>query len=420
MNETQREIEAALGVGKTKHHPLKWAGWIGAAVLVAALGVWWMRGAEERAQVTYLTEPVSRGDLTVSVSATGTIEPTNKVEISSELSGTIAEVLVDYNDTVEAGQVLARLDTVQLDAQLAVQIASHAAAEAQLASARASLFEAQTNYDMVRELDERGVTTQANLTASKAALQRARSSVASAKANVDLAQAQLESQQAILSKATIVSPINGVVLDRSVDAGQIVAASLSAPELFSIAEDLTQMELQVDVAEADIGRIKVGDKASFTVDAYDDMLFPAQISMVRYASESTDGLVTYKAILSVENDDLLLRPGMTATADVIVAQYDDVLLVPNAALRFAPPQVIEVEASGNDSSGGGLLGLVMPSRNRGDNARAVSNSTVWVLRDGAAIEIPVETGDSDGLQTIVTGGDLASGDQVITDMIEGN
>lgn len=417
MNETQREIEASLGLGKSTHHPLKWLGWIGAAVLVGALGVWWMQGAEERAQVSYLTEAVTRGDLTVTVSATGTIEPTNKVEISSELSGTIAEVLVDYNDPVKAGQVLARLDTVQLDAQLSVQVASHAAAEAQLASARASLLEAEADFEIVRQLDQRGVTSQTNLTASEAALGRARAGLASAQANVDLAQAQLESQQAILSKATIISPINGVVLDRSVDAGQIVAASLSAPELFSIAEDLTQMELQVDVAEADIGRIKVGDEASFTVDAYDDMLFPAQISMVRYASESTDGLVTYKAILTVENDDLLLRPGMTATADVIVAQYDDVLLVPNAALRFAPPQVVEEEAS---DGGGGLLGLVLPSRNRGGAVRAVSDSTVWVRRDGAAVEIPVETGDSDGLQTIVTGGDLASGDQVITDMIEGN
>lgn len=411
MNETQREIEASLDVGKAKHHRLKWVGWIGAVVLVGTLGVWWMQGAEERAQVTYLTEPVSRGDLTVSVSATGTIEPTNKVEISSELSGTIAEVLVGYNDTVKAGEVLARLDTVQLDAQLSVQIASHAVAEAQLASARASLLEAEADFEIVRQLDQRGVTSHTNFTASEAALGRARATLASAQANVDLAQAQLDSQQAILSKATIISPINGIVLDRSVDAGQIVAASLSAPELFSIAENLTQMELQVAVAEADIGRINVGDKASFTVDAYDDMLFPAQISMVRYASESVDGLVTYKAILSVENDDLLLRPGMTATADVIVAQYEDELLVPNAALRFAPPQVIEEEASDGDSGSGGLLGLIMPSRNRSDTARAVSDSTVWVRRDGAAIEIPVETGDSDG--------ELASGDQVITDMIEG-
>lgn len=316
--------------------------------------------------------------------------------------------------------MLARLDTVQLDAQLSVQIASHAAAEPQLASARASLLEAEADYDIALKLDQRGVTSHTSFTASEAALSRARANVASAQANVDLAQAQLEAQQAILSKATIISPINGVVLDRSVDAGQIVATSLAAPELFSIAEDLTQMELQVDVAEADIGRIKVGDKASFTVDAYDDMLFPARISMVRYASESVDGLVTYKAILSVENDDLLLRPGMTATADVIIAQYEDVLLVPNAALRFAPPQVVEEDASDGDSGSGGLLGLVLPSRNQTGARRAVSDGTVWVQRDGTAIEIPVETGDSDGLQTIVTGGDLASGNQVITDMMTGN
>jgi len=420
MNETQLEIETSLGVGKAEHHPLKWLGWIGAAILAGVLGLWWMQGAEERSQVSYLSEAVSRGDLTVSVSATGTIEPTNKVEISSELSGTIAEVLVDYNDAVKAGQVLARLDTVQLDAQLSVQIASHAAAEAQLASARASLLEAEADYDIALKLDQRGVTSHTSFTASEAALSRARANVASAQANVDLAQAQLEAQQAILSKATIISPINGVVLDRSVDAGQIVATSLAAPELFSIAEDLKQMELQVDVAEADIGRIKVGDKASFTVDAYDDMLFPARISMVRYASESVDGLVTYKAILSVENDDLLLRPGMTATADVIVAQYEDVLLVPNAALRFAPPQVVEEDASDGDGGSGGLLGLVLPSRNKTGARRAVSDGTVWVQRDGTAIEIPVETGDSDGLQTIVTGGDLASADQVITDMMTGN
>lgn len=221
----------------------------------------------------------------------------------------------------------------------------------------------------------------------------------------------------MLSKATIVSPIGGIVLDRSVDAGQIVAASLSAPELFTIAEDLTQMELQVDVAESDIGRIAIGDKATFTVDAYDDQQFPAEISMVRYASDSTDGLVTYKAILSVVNDDLLLRPGMTATAEVTVAHYTDVLLVPNAALRFAPPQVVEVEAS-DDDTGGGLLGLLMPSGD-GNTRGAVSDRTLWVLHDGVAVEIEINRGDSDGLHTIIGGGDIAEGDGVITDMIEG-
>lgn len=418
MNETQREIEASLGVGHAKRHIPVWLGWAVVIAVVGALALWWMQGAEERAQVEYITETVRQGDLTVTVTATGTIEPTNQVEISSELSGTIAEVLVDYNDAVTAGQVLVRLDTVQLDAQLAVQAASHAAAEAQVANAEASLAEAQSDYDIVHKLDQRGVYSHTSLTTSNAALNRAKANVASAQANLDLAQAQLEAQEAVLSKATIISPINGIILDRAVDAGQIIAASLAAPELFTIAEDLAQMELQVDVAEADIGRIAAGNTASFTVDAYDEKPFPAQISMVRFAPDSTDGLVTYKAILSVVNDDLLLRPGMTATADIIVAQYSDVMLVPNAALRFAPPQVIEVEASDDNSGGGGLLSLIMPSRPE-DTARAVSNSTLWVLRDGAAVEIEVVKGDSDGLETIVTGGDLAIGDRVITDIIEG-
>ncbi|MEN8838607.1 MAG: efflux RND transporter periplasmic adaptor subunit [Celeribacter marinus] len=417
MSQTQRDIEAALGVGHAKRRFPKGSGWIASICVVAALALWWMQGSEDRARVTYITQSATRGELIVTVTATGTIEPTNLVEISSELSGTIVDVFADYNDVVTAGQVLAKLDTVQLDAQMAVQVASHAAAAAQLENARASLLEAQADFDIVKRLDERGVTSQANLTTAEAALSRAQANVASAQANLDLAQAQLEAQEAILSKAMIVSPITGIVLDRAVDAGQIVAASLSAPELFTIAEDLSQMELQVDVAEADIGRISVGDIARFSVDAYDDETFPAQISMVRYASDSTDGLVTYKAILSVENDALLLRPGMTATADITVAQHSDVMLVPNAALRFAPPQVIEVEAS-DDEGGGGLLGLIMPSRT--DTAtRAVSNSTLWVLRDGMAVEITVERGDTDGLETIVADGALAVGDQVVIDMVEG-
>lgn len=417
MTDTKREIEASLGVGRAKRGlPAKVWG-LAAILLIGGGAVWWMQRDTAASAISYVTQAARTGNLTVIVTATGTIEPTNQVAVSSELSGTIAEVLVDYNDSVTAGQVLARLDAVQLGAQVSVQTAAHAAALAQLASARASLNEAETTCQITRQLDARGVTSQTALTTSEASLSRAEAAVASAQANVDLTAAQLQAQQAILSKATIVSPINGIVMDRSVDAGQIVAASLAAPELFTIAEDLTQMELQVDVAESDIGRISVGDHASFTVDAYDDTPFPAQISMVRYASDNTDGLVTYKAILSVENDKMLLRPGMTATADITVAQHDGALLVPNAALRFSPPQKIAVDTE--TSSGGGLLALIMPKRPKADSGQAVLGSSVWVLRGGVPAEIAVQKGDSDGVSTVILGGELAAGDALILDQTGG-
>lgn len=417
MANKQSEIEANLGVGKSRHPVPRWVYYLAFAAIFVGGFVWWNTEAEKSRAVTYQTEAVSIGDLRVTVTATGTIEPTNLVEISSELSGTMEAVLVDFNDVVTAGQVLARLDTTQLEAQLAVQKASHAAALAQVTSVEASLIEARLNYDTVKQLDERGITSHSNLSSAQAGLARAEANVASANANLDLAQAQLDAQQAELGKACICSPINGLVLRRDVDEGQIVAAALSAPVLFTIAEDLSKMELQVDVSEVDIGRIAVDDGATFSVDAYDDQSFPAVISMVRFASETIDGLVTYKAILSIDNEAMLLRPGMTATADITVAEYNDVILVPNAALRFAPPQVLPEDAE-EDAGGGGLLGLIIPSR-MGDDSRARSDRSVWVLRDGVAIEVPLEKGDTDGQMTRILSGEITKGDLVIVDMTEG-
>jgi HlyD family secretion protein len=416
MADKKSEIEATLGVGGHRHPIPRWAYYIAAVVVLGAGLYWWNTEAATRRAVSYQTEAVSRADLRVTVTATGSIEPTNLVEISSELSGTMKKVLVDYNDTVSAGQLLAQLDTTQLEAQLAVQKASHAVAEAQVASAKASLLEAELNYDTVRKLDERGVTTRTNMNAAEAQLARAKADLARATANMDLTKAQLDAQQAELDKACICSPIKGLVLQRNVDEGQIVAAMLSAPILFTIAEDLTKMELQVDVSEADIGRVAPGELATFTVDAYDDQTFPAVISMVRYASETIDGLVTYKAILSIDNAALMLRPGMTATADIIVAEHQNALVVPNAALRFAPPQVVD-DSDDDKAKGGGLLGLLIPSRD--DANTAGSTRTVWVLRDGVAIEVPVEKGDTDGQMTRILSGDIAEGDKVIVDMTEG-
>jgi len=245
-----------------------------------------------------------------------------------------------------------------------------------VAQAEASAREAQVNYDSQKELDRRGVSSQRDFAAYAATHQRADAELEIAKANLTLAEANLTLQEADLEKAAIRSPIKGVVLDRAADVGQIVASSLSAPTLFILAEDLSQMELRVDIDEADIGRVAVGNTANFTVDAYSGHNFPAVITQVRYAPETTDGVVTYKAVLSVENTDRLLRPGMTATAAIVVARLEDALQVPNAALRFTPPQVLQDQSS----SGGGLIGLIMPRRpaGSGQEGSAATNS-IWVL-----------------------------------------
>ncbi|TDE40102.1 efflux RND transporter periplasmic adaptor subunit [Antarcticimicrobium sediminis] len=400
------EIEARLGLGQRRARRGGWFWGLALVVVVAGGFALWRTLSAGDGAAAYRTGLVQRADLVVTVTATGTVEPTNLVEISSELSGTLRAVNVDYNDAVTAGQVLATLDTTKLEAEMAVAAANVSAAEAQLVRARATLDEARDNYDRVTALDARGVSSQQSLMAQRAAFGRAVADVTVAEANLDLARAQHGLVQADLDKACICSPINGVVLDRAVDAGQIVASALSAPVLFTIAEDLTRMDVQVAVDEADIGAISEGDAVVFTVDAYDDRSFPASIRTIRFAPETVEGVVSYTAVLSVQNDDLSLRPGMTATADIIVAELSDVLAVPNGALRYAPPQQSEAE-----QSGGGLLGMIMPHRPE-DQARA-SGKSVWVLRAGKPVEVPVVPGASDGSLTEILKGDLREGERVI-------
>lgn len=413
MTTKQDEIEQRLGLDRSPHRHW-WLLLPVLAVLGAAALWWWMAGEAERSAPRYTTLAAARGDLTVTVTATGTVEPTNLVTISSELSGTVESVSADFNDVVSAGQELARLDTAKLQAQVAVQQASLRAAEARVISAEASLAETMEAYETTRELDRRGVASHTALINAKAAFDRARASLQVANADRQLAEATLKLTQADLEKACICSPINGVVLDRQVDPGQIVASSLNAPTLFTVAEDLTKMELQVYVDEADIGKLRRGNRSTFTVDAYDDRVFPAEIETIRYASETVDGVVSYLATLTLENADMALRPGMTATAEIVVAELRDVLLVPNAALRFAPPQLADTQDEDDDRSG--LLGMIMPHRPQ--EAAKRSLNTLWVLRDGMATETAVETGESDGSVTQITGGDLAEGDMVITDQDE--
>lgn len=412
MPDTPQDVAETLGLTKSR---ARLPGWAISLIVVAgliALGLWWWTSATADKGVSYTTTQAATADLRVTVTATGTVEPTNLVEISSELSGTLSRVNVDFNDTVSKGTILAELDTTKLEAQLAVAKAGLDSAIARVAMATATLDEAREKYQTAQSLEERGVSAHQTLVTQKTAFIRAQAELQSAIADRSLAEADLDLHQAELEKGCICSPIDGVVLSRSVDAGQIVAASLSAPVLFTIAEDLTKMELQVYIDEADIGRTKVGNTAEFTVDAYDDRIFPAKITEIRFAPETIDGVVSYKAILAIDNSDMSLRPGMTATADITVAQIAQALTVPNAALRYAPPA-----APVEDQERSGLLGMLIPDHNAGN---AVGDAkTLWVLRDGSPQEIAIRAGQSDGRLTEILEGDLKAGDLVITDQSDG-
>ena len=412
MEPIENDIAATLKIGGSNWWQARWLKYLGLFVITAGGAAYWMLTETTQDQVQYVTEEAALTSFSVTVSATGTVQPTNLVEISSELSGTLASVLVDYNDQVEVGTILAKLDTVKLEAQLAVREAALDSTIARVAMAQATLEEAKEKYDTSVRLEERGFTSHQEFVSQKAAYTRAKSELQSTKADRALAEANLDLQQAELDKACICSPIKGIVLDRAADAGQIVASALSAPVLFTVAEDLTQMELQVDVDEADIGQIMVGNSAEFTVDAYDEEKFPAKISTIRFAPETVDGVVTYKAILTIDNSDLRLRPGMTAAADITVAELTDVLTVPNAAVRYSPPTNSE-----EDKDRSGLLGMLIPSGS--DGARRGDSKTLWVLKNGVPQEIAIRAGASDGNVTEVREGSIVSGDLVVTDQTDG-
>jgi HlyD family secretion protein len=388
-----------------------------ASILAVGGFMYFRSGNEADTAPRYQTEALSRGHLRVTVSATGKLAPLNQVDVGSELSGTVETVLVDYNDRVKKGQVLARLDVVKLENQIAKVRAALASAEAKVLQAAATVKETRANLTRLRQMAKLtgGRTpSQAELETAEATAERASADETAARATVEEARATLRSSETDLTKASIRSPIDGVVLARKVEPGQTVAASLQAPVLFTLAENLAQMELQVDVDEADVGQVREGQSATFTVDAYPGRRFPARIRLVRYGAETVNNVVTYKTILNVDNDDLSLRPGMTATAEILTAERDNVLLVPNAALRFTP------SPAEPPSTGGGLLASLLPRPPRPPTTKRVRETPdknaiqrVWVLRDGQPAAVPVTVGHSDGRMTEVTGEGLEPGVPVI-------
>jgi len=389
-------------------------------VILVIIGIVKFFAGKEETKITYTTQTVKKGDLTITVTATGNLEPTNQVEVGSELSGIVESVDVDYNQHVTKGEVLATLDTSKLFAQVLHSRASLASARAKVMQTKATIKEAgneKKRLEKVRKLSAGKAVSQHDLDAAEAALERAIASKAAAEAEVSQAQATLDEAQTDLSKAKIRSPVNGVVLIRSVDPGQTVAASLQAPVLFTLAEDLTHMELHVDVDEADVGRVQEEQSAKFTVDAYPDRSYPAKIVQVRYGSKTVEGVVTYETVLLVNNEDLSLRPGMTATADIIVKQVKNAVLVPNSAFRFVPQSTDDTAKKKNQGS---ILSKLFPRRSHNErklknNQKIDKKATVWRLENIHPVAVAVTTGATDGIMTEILEGDVTPGMKLVVD-----
>jgi len=324
-------------------------------------------------------------------------------------------VLVDENDRVKRGQVLVRLDLSRLNDQVTKSRAAVMSAEAQVAQMQATVKESSVNLARLRQVAELSggkVPSKNELDAAEAAMLRAKANEANARAAAAQAAATLRSDRTNLAKASIRSPIDGIVLKRQIEPGQTVAASLQAPVLFTLAEDLETMELQVNVDEADVSQVSIGQMASFTVDAWPGRKYPAEIMRVGFGAQTTEGVVTYKTILKVTNRDLSLRPGMTATADISTANLKGVLLVPNAALRFTPPPVAQAEKKGSFLSN--LMPRAPAQPRQAKVTAAGASKKVWVLQDKQPVAIEVGTGLSNGRYTEILGGELQAGMAVIT------
>lgn len=374
------DLASRLGIG-ARARGLSRRSWIvigaGALALILLLILLLPRGSSTQ----YVTQAVTRGPLAVTVSATGTLQPRDQVDVGAEISGRIDALYVDYNDRVTKGEKLAKINTDQIDAQLAQSRAT-------LATAQATLTQASQNFPRTAALAKSNAASQQDLDNARAELMRAR-------ANVNLAAAQVRANETLLSKATIYSPIDGVVLDRKVSRGQTVVAAMTTPVLFTLASDLSQMELDVDIDEADVGQVHPGQKAAFTVDAYPGHQFDATLISIHSAPKTVQGVVTYQGVLLVSNPNGLLKPGMTATAQIIASRLADALLVPNAGLRFVPPT----------TSTGATPAPNVPGQGR------------VYTEDGRRLKPhDLKLGATDGHVTQVVKGDIAAGDEVVTDV----
>jgi HlyD family secretion protein len=407
------------------------------AVAIVAFGAW--RVLRRPAPIAYETATVSKGPVIARITATGVLSALVTVQVGAQVSGRITSIGVDFNSSVKKGQLIAKLDPVLYQAGVDQARANWVAAKAQVAKAEVQELDAKRQYDRTVTLKERDLMSQADLETAEATWRAAVAQTGTARGQLEQARASLKQADENLEYTNIYSPIDGVVISRSVDVGQTVASALAAPTLFTIAEDLRRMQVDTSVAEADVGKLHDAMDATFLVDAYPTERFSGRIRQIRNAPQTLQNVVTYDAVIDVANPELKLKPGMTANVTVVFAERPDAVRVPNAAIRFhPPPEMLATLAPGRNGASpeagaatgtpgaaagaGGGGGGQRGTGARGPGARTPSaaaataegQKTVWVLRDGKPSPVRITTGVSDGTLSEVTEGQLQPGEVVIT------
>jgi HlyD family secretion protein len=382
----------------------------GLIVILAVGGFFLFRNSANG--VKFKTEKVAKGDLHASVTATGTMSAVTTVLVGTQVSGTIRQLLVDYNSIVRKGQLLAQIDSAVFQAQVEQARANLQSAAANVEKSEAAMLDAKRTMERNRTLFDRNFIARSDLDTSETNYQSARAQVNVSKAQVEQARAALQMAMTNLQYTRILSPVDGMVISRNVDVGQTVAASFQTPTLFNIAQDLTQMQIDTNVDEADIGKIVVGQPVQFSVDAYPDIVFNGKVSEIRNAPTTVSNVVTYVVVIKVSNPEFKLKPGMTANVTIIIDQKQGVLKIPNAALRFKWTE--------GEAAEGKKAGASQQKQEAGKESTGRRTQGIWILENGKPKRLPVSTGISDGNHTEIVAGDVKEGDAVILESVSGS
>jgi HlyD family secretion protein len=397
-------------------------GWLITLAILLALGggggYYFYQRSQKPAEVVYKTAPVERRTISARVTASGTLQARVTVQVGSQVSGRVLELFADFNSKVKKGDIVAKLDPQLFQASLVQARASYAAAQANAAKAVATKTDADRQYERAKTQRAEGLASQQEVDTAETAAAVAKAGVDAAKSQVEQARAQLNQDQVNLSLSIIKSPIDGVVISRSVEVGQTVAASLQAPVLFTIAEDLTKMHIEASVPESDVGRLSVDMPVEFTVDAFPSQRFRGKIAQVRNAAVTVQNVVTYTAIVAVDNPDLKLRPGMTATVTIVTARKENVLALPNAALRFRPSSAAVASAGrGSGRPGGSAAPSGSEGRRRSDDGAEPGDrperKLAYKLAGNTPVPVRLDVGVTDGSYTELLGETLREGEPLI-------